>query len=102
MPNYTIDSRYAHSGTGNTSTSGNFLGFFEQKIILPAEDDVLFIITHEFENRPDLIANKFFSNSQLMWVILVRNDIVNPLTDLYVGRTISIPSNTRLRSEILS
>ena len=97
------NSRYAHATNGQTPSNGRFLGFYERQVINPASDDILWVVTGPFENRPDLIANKYYGNPRLMWVILLRNsDIENPLTDLYTGRTIFIPSKTRLQSEILS
>ena len=95
-------SRYNHSEGGQTESHGRFLGFYEKQTIEEAADDTLFVISHSMENRPDLIANKFYGEPRYMWIILMRNNINNPLTDLLAGNTIYIPSITRVRSNILS
>ena len=97
-------SRYNHADGGRTASTGRFLDFYERKSIDPSDDDILFVIPPNLANRPDLIANKFYGNTRYMWVILMRNlDVIeNPLTDMYSGKTIFIPSETRLQSEILN
>lgn len=95
-------SRYRYATGGQTTSNGRFLGYYDKQNIAPASDDVPWVIEVPFENRPDLIANRFLGNPRLAWVILLRNDILNPLTELTAGKTISIPSNNRVQSEILS
>jgi len=102
MTEHNKNSRYAHAAGGATESNGRFLQFYERQVIEEADDDEPFAISPEFENRPDLIANKFYGQSNLKWVIMLRNNILNPLTDLTVGKVLMIPSKVRLNSEILS
>jgi hypothetical protein len=53
------------------------------------------------EGRPDKIANLFYSDPRYMWVVLMRNNIDDPFTELLAGNRIFLPSLTRLFSEIL-
>lgn len=94
-------SRYSHSGEGKTEFDGRFLKFYKKNPILPADDDMLFVVTPEYENLPDLISFKFYGTERYMWVILLRNNIANPLLDITTGKRLFIPSQTRLNSEIL-
>lgn len=94
-------SRYKNSKEGAVESDGRFLGFYEKKVIGSAEDDTIYTIPLEYENRADRIANHFYSSPRYMWVILVRNQIENPLTQLKAGRRLYIPSITRLYGEIL-
>jgi hypothetical protein len=49
-------------------------------------------ITAATANRPDLIANMYYGNYNLGWLIHIQNDILDPLTEYYIGRVIDIPS----------
>ncbi len=94
-------SRYNHSGTGPTSSTGRFLDFYERIFIDPADDDSIFIIPLAMEGRADKISNLFYSSPRYMWVILMRNQIDDPFSELLAGNRLFIPSITRLYSEIL-
>lgn len=94
-------SRYRHSEEGQVKLDGRSLGFYERRNIPAAQDDIVFTIPINMENRPDLISQQFYSSPKYMWVILIRNKIDNPLIDLPAGKRLSIPSVNRLYSEIL-
>jgi len=104
MVNSTDDqkSRYSHSEEGATKSTGRFLDFYERRNIDSAEDDIVFTIPLEMENRPDKISNHFYSSPKYMWVVLMRNDIKDPLTELVAGKRISVPSINRLYTSILN
>lgn len=51
-----------------------------------------FLIDHEkFVNRPDSIAFDVYGNSKYWWIIAMMNDITDPFTGFYKGRTLLIP-----------
>ena len=51
-----------------------------------------FLIDHEkFVNRPDSIAFDVYGNSKYWWIIAMANDINDPFTGFYKGRTLIIP-----------
>ena len=95
-------SRYSHARDNPTTSTGRFLDFYEKDPILPAEDDVIYTIPIAFEGRADRISNLFYSSPRYMWVILMRNNIDDPFSELLAGNRIFIPSTTRLFSEILN
>jgi len=94
-------SRYANAKDGATTSTGRFLDFYERKLIKKAEDDVIYTIPLTMEGRADKISNLFYSTPRYMWVILMRNSIDDPFSELLAGNRIFIPSVTRLFSEIL-
>lgn len=51
-----------------------------------------FRITAGTVNRPDLISNIFFGTYNLGWLLHHHNNILDPLTEYYIGRVIEIPS----------
>lgn len=95
-------SRYRNSKEGPVELKGRSLGFYERKNIEAANDDTVFTIPIAMENRPDMISQHFYSTPKYMWVILIRNNIENPLVDLPAGKRISVPSVNRLYGEILN
>ncbi len=51
-----------------------------------------FLIDHEkFVNRPDSIAFDVYGNAKYWWIIAMANDITDPFTAFYKGRTLIIP-----------
>jgi hypothetical protein len=94
-------SRYSNALGEPTTSTGRFLDFYERAPIKKAEDDIIYTIPLTMEGRPDLISNLFYSTPRYMWVILIRNNIDDPFTELLAGGRIFIPSITRLFSEIL-
>jgi len=95
-------SRYNHARDGPVTSMGRFLDFYEKVPILEAEDDITFVIPHVFDGRADKISNHFYNSPRYMWVILMRNNIDDPFSELLPGNKIFIPSVTRLFSEILN
>jgi len=54
------------------------------------------VISQAFEGRPDLIAHKVYGSVALWWVICQFNGVVNPFTDLYVGKLVKVPDYSQL------
>lgn len=51
-----------------------------------------FLIDREkFVNRPDSIAFDVYGNSKYWWIIAMMNDITDPFTEFYKGRSLLIP-----------
>lgn len=67
---------------------------------IPAErDDVLFVITNTYENRPDLLAYDLYKDEKLWWVFAIRNKtkIKDPVFDMKAGTRIYLPKITTLK-----
>ncbi|NBP13715.1 hypothetical protein EBU95_04845 [bacterium] len=67
---------------------------------LPREtDDILFEITKVYENRPDLLANDLYKDSNLWWVFAVRNKQVlkDPVFDFTAGTKIYLPKMSTIK-----
>ena len=94
------NSRYIQGGLTQPNT--NRLGWWERDIILPAEDDITFVVTITFAQRPDAIASAFYDNPTLAWIVLQYNTIQDVETELVVGKTIKLPSKNRVLTSILS
>lgn len=58
-----------------------------------------FIITQEFDQRPDLLSYKLYETSRLWWVFAMRNlDIIkDPIRDFKAGTKIKLPSTESVK-----
>jgi len=71
----------------------------ELPIIEEGQDDILYQVQQE--DRIDLLANRFYGNAELWWVIAVANNLALLPNDLKPFSTIRIPSNNRVYNKIL-
>lgn len=72
-----------------------FWGPTKPRNIPPRDDDREYMI--KIGDQIDLIANKFYGDPQLWWVIVHRNDLRLIPNDLVPGRNIYIPTRDGLR-----
>lgn len=61
------------------------------KELLKTSKDVLYKIPKSEEYRPDLIANRFYGDPKLFWVLVYANNFANSPEDFIVNKTIRIP-----------
>lgn len=59
---------------------------------IPKRDDDIYIITQETD-RLDLLANEFYKDSSLWWIIAVANNINGVNIGLEAGLQLRIPKN---------
>lgn len=67
-------------------------GVWNRIVIPDRADDVLHYVAQHELMRLDLIANTYYSDSLLWWVIADKNSISDPLVDMYVGQELRIPT----------
>lgn len=66
------------------------------KDLLKTNKDILYKIPKSEEYRPDLIANKFYGDPRLFWVLVYANEFGNSPEDFIVDKTIRVPYHTRV------
>jgi hypothetical protein len=93
-------SRYVQGGTTYSSPYG--LGWWSRFIFPSASDDVQFEITIRYVNRADLIAFDMYGISDLEWLVLQYNNILNPKQELINGAMLTLPSNYRVQTQLMS
>ena len=86
----------------STEITGSYLDIINFKNIPNQLDDVYYTVTSQYEFRPDLLAYDLYGDSNLWWVFSVRNkdNIKDPIYDLYAGQTIYLPKLTTLKSSL--
>ena len=95
MALYKDNSPYA-----TTSFSNGYLDIIDFRDIPAKTDDVLYEVTKQYENRPDLLAYDLYGDVGLWWVFSVRNrDIIkDPVFDLVAGIKIYLPTSNTIRT----
>lgn len=94
------NSRYVQGG--DTVIFPTRLGFWERRIIEPADDDIPIVIPSDFDRRPDLMAFNVYGRQQLTWLVLQFNNISDINTEFIAGREILLPSPARVLLDILN
>lgn len=68
----------------------------ENDLVAPkTETDIVHVVTLLEDKRPDLIANTYYADARLYWIILAANGL-RGCEDIRKGMTIRIPSKTAL------
>ena len=77
----------------DTILSGAFLELLTLRDLPLQTDDILFTVTQQYSNRPDLLAYDLYNDVNLWWVFAVRNkDIIkDPIFDMIPGQRIYLP-----------
>ena len=77
----------------NTPIGQDGLGLFVERSIPKSIFDKEWTITSNYQHRPDLLAFDLYGDSNLWWVIVLRNkDVIeDPLNDFRAGVSIYLP-----------
>lgn len=86
---------------GETNIKGDKLGWWERKPLEkdPATDRVI-RITNSYEKRPDLVSFDYLGTTQLTWLVLQYNNIVDINEEFILGKEILLPQTDRARTEL--
>lgn len=85
-----------------TGVDNGYLDVMTSRSIPSQKDDILFTITKNYENRPDLLAYDLYGDVNLWWVFAVRNKnvIKDPLFDFETGLKIYLPKLSTLKTSL--
>ena len=83
-----------------TNVTGSYLDLLSLRDIPSQSDDILFTVTQQYSNRPDLLAYDLYSDANLWWVFAVRNKSVikDPVFDMMPGQKIYLPKLSTINS----
>lgn len=71
---------------------------FESLKELSGDNYQVYVVDSSYAARADLIAQNFYGDSHLEWVIVLANRPKNPLNWPAAGESIKVPRNTYVRS----
>ena len=98
-----LDSKRGRYLTGGiTDIFSNRLGWWERNIddLTRALDDVTYVITKDREFKPSLVAFDVYNTTELEWLVLMYNNIVDINEEFIVGRYLQLPSPARALYQI--
>jgi hypothetical protein len=77
----------------DTNLNGSYLELLKLRDIPAQSDDILFTVSQQYSNRPDLLAYDLYNDARLWWVFAVRNKniIKDPVFDMIPGQKIYLP-----------
>lgn len=94
-------SRYVQGGTAELS--GNKVAWWERRDIVSGDiNEESYTVTNLTAGRPDLIANEFYGNTELEWIVLQHNSIVDIIEEIAVGKTLKLPSRSFVHTNIIT
>ncbi len=88
-----MSNRYTYANT--KEQTGTKVVYFQSTIypkILPTNDDI-YIISGQGD-RLDLLANKYYGDSKMWWIIATANNLNNASLSVEPGIQLRIPANT--------
>ena len=85
-----------------TLTTNGYLDVATFRDFPKETDDILWEVTKNYENRPDLLAWDLYQDVNLWWVFAMRNPsiIKDPVYDLIAGKKIYLPKQSTLKSAL--
>jgi hypothetical protein len=91
---YPATSPYYVTGVVNNK----FLDILNDRPIPKLGSDRYWVITEQYNNRPDMLAYDLYANPKLWWVFASRNPntLKDPLFDFTTGTGIYLPENSTL------
>lgn len=88
---------------GDASTNGDAIWWWDRHTISKNDTDSITIqIDRTNQFRPDLVAYEYYNRTDLEWVILQYNNIVDVKEEFIIGRSIIIPSRMYVQTAILN
>jgi hypothetical protein len=83
--------RSAYTDTGTEPKALDYLSarYLNIKFIVPARSS--FVVTQAYEANAPGIAFDFYGSADYWWVVLLFNDIIEPLEELVAGKVLQLP-----------
>lgn len=88
---------------GTSDISGDKISWWERKNINAADANVFnYTITPKTAGRPDTVAYDIYGTTELEWVVLQYNNIVDVSEEFVAGKVIKLPTQQYLLSAIMT
>jgi len=95
-----FNSRYVQGGL--TDVFPNRLGWWERRTFASHPTDKEFVIPAEYHQRPDKLAYDIYGRTDYYFFLLQRNNIIDIFDEFVTGKTIFLPTPTRMSLEFMS
>lgn len=96
--NSVLQKKTRYVSGGETEVNIRSLEWWERKVFNPAQDDLRYVVEKHLEFKLPSIATMFLNDPKLWWIIAQYNNILDPVTEIYEGRVLLIPSKDKADS----
>ena len=96
-----LKNRTRHTQGGVCDLAPKKIKWWDRFEIPSDSTDIQFVITKKYEFKPYLLAYDFYGNSDVEWLILQFNKIVDIMEEFTVGTVLLLPSPSRVNSSIM-
>lgn len=93
-------SRYVNGGT--TEVTNFSLEWWERSYFQSDDSDLTYVVENAVAGRLDLIANAFYDEPRLWWIIAQYNNILDISEEVIPGRILQIPSKERVMTSFIN
>jgi hypothetical protein len=92
----------ASSPYGATAQTSWYISNYASRAIPASGDDSTITLSKKYEYRPDTLSYDLYGTPAYWWVFAVRNrnTIQDPVWDMVVGATITVPSLANLKKAL--
>ena len=88
------NTRYTKGGV--TIVNGNHIGWWHRRVLPQSADDTTMVIGPKYDRNPHLLAYDVYGKTELGWLILQYNNIIDQTTEFLIGATIRLPLPRRI------
>jgi len=92
--------RYNRGGTSDVFDTR--VGWWERATFVSDPTDLFYDINTRTAGRPDLISFEVYGDPVYAWFVLQFNNIIDINEELVVGRTVMLPTPSRMNSVLLT
>ena len=95
--NSVLQKKTRYVSGGETEVNIRSLEWWERKVFKPSQDDLRYVVEKHLEFKLPSIATMFLNDPKLWWIIAQYNNILDPVTEIYEGRVLLIPSKENFK-----
>lgn len=98
--NSSIRKKTRYTSGGTTEVFPTRLGWWERYVFERQRDDIEYTLETKYDKRPDLLSYDVYGTPNYMWTILQFNNILDINMEFVTGKTIMLPTPTRVQTEL--
>lgn len=96
IPSANTIQRTRYTLGGNTDRNPIGAGFWTRTTLSRRDDDIKIILNAITAKSPNIITRKLYGRDNLMWLIWLYNNILDPVDELFDGKVIYLPNPSRV------
>lgn len=86
--------RYTLGGNVDQNPIGT--GFWTRTTLARRDDDIKLVLNSITAKSPNILTRKLYGRDNLMWLVWLYNDILDPVEEMVEGKIIYLPNPDRV------